>query len=384
MKRAFGQKIRQLSTYTGYRAKNFNAGPAGLPMAVLDKAYSEFYNFNGSGMSIMEMSHRSKDMDAVAIKAESDLCDLLSIPDTHKVLFLQGGATSQAAAVPLNLMGANKKADHIVTGAWSKKAFAEAKKYGTINLATTSADKNFSYIPDPSTWNLDSEASFVHYCANETIHGVAFDYIPETNGIPLVGDFSSTFCSQPVDISKFGVLYAGAQKNVGPSGVTVVIVRKDLVGKAQDICPVMLEYEPHVKNSSMYNTPPCWGIYMSGLVFDWLKNSVGGLEGIAAINTKKAATLYGKIEESPMFHSPVHEACRSKMNVPFRVGTKADGSMGSDELEKKFISEATAAGLVGLKGHRSVGGCRASIYNSVTQGDVETLVDFMHTFEKNN
>lgn len=352
-------------------------------MAVLEKAHSEFFNFGGTGMGIMEMSHRSKEFDGVAIKAEEDLASLLKVPDNYKVMFVQGGATSQFAAVPLNLLGENKKADQIVTGAWSKKAFAEGKKYGDMNLVATSADKNFSYIPDEATWNLSADASYVHYCVNETIGGVEFNFVPETKGVPLVGDFSSTFCSQPVDVSKFGVIYAGAQKNVGPSGVTIVIARKDLIGKAADTCPVMLDYSVHEKNSSMYNTPPCWGIYMCGLVFDWLKG-LGGLEAIAEINTKKANTLYSKIESSPMYFSPVAENCRSKMNVPFRVGTAEDGTAGSDALEKKFISEATAEGLVGLKGHRSVGGCRASIYNSVTQADVDALLDFMHRFEKAN
>lgn len=350
-------------------------------MAVLEKAHKDFFNFAGTGMGIMEMSHRSKEFDAVAVKAEEDLCELLNVPDTHKVVFMQGGASTQMAAVPLNLLR-NGKADHLVTGAWSKKAFAEAKKYGEINLAATSADKNFSYIPEPSTWSLDKDASFVHYCANETIGGVEFGYVPQTNGVPLVGDFSSTFCSRPHDVAAHDVIYAGAQKNVGPSGVTVVIVKKDVVGKAMDICPVMLDYETQVKNSSMYNTPPCWGIYMCGLVFDWLKTTQGGLEGIAEINGKKASTLYSAIELSPMYHSPVHADCRSKMNVPFRVGTAADGSPGCEDAEKAFIAQATSEGLVGLKGHRSVGGCRASIYNSVSQGDVETLVSFMHKFEK--
>lgn len=333
-------------------------------------------------MSVMEMSHRSKEFDAIAVKAEQDLVDLLKIPDNYKVTFVQGGATSQFAAVPMNLLKGAKKADHIVTGSWSKKAFAEGKKYGDINLAATSADKNFSYIPDESTWALSKDASYVHYCVNETIGGVEFNFVPETNGVPIVGDFSSTFCSQPVDVAKFGLIYAGAQKNVGPSGVTVVIARKDLIGEALPITPVMLDYSIHADNSSMYNTPPCWGIYMCGLVFDWLK-TLGGLEAMAERNGKKATTLYTKIEESPMFSSPVEASCRSKMNVPFRVGT-TDGAAGNDTLEKKFISEATAAGLVGLKGHRSVGGCRASIYNSVTQEDVDALVGFMHDFEKAN
>lgn len=333
-------------------------------------------------MSVMEMSHRSKEFDAIAVKAEQDLVDLLKIPDNYKVTFVQGGATSQFAAVPMNLLKGAKKADHIVTGSWSKKAFAEGKKYGDINLAATSADKNFSYIPEESTWNLSKDASYVHYCVNETIGGVEFNFVPETNGVPIVGDFSSTFCSKPIDVAKFGLIYAGAQKNVGPSGVTVVIARKDLIGDSLPITPVMLDYSTHADNSSMYNTPPCWGIYMCGLVFDWLKTS-GGLEAMAERNSKKATTLYTKIEESPMFSSPVEASCRSKMNVPFRVGT-TDGAAGNDVLEKKFISEATAAGLIGLKGHRSVGGCRASIYNSVTQEDVDSLVGFMNEFEKAN
>lgn len=370
--------IRKFSTY---RAKNFNAGPAGLPMAVLEKAHKEFFNFQGSGMGVMELSHRSKEFDAVAVKAENDLVELLGVPDTHKVVFMQGGASTQMAAVPLNLLGENKKADQIVTGAWSKKAFAEGKKYGDINLVATSADKNFSYIPDPSTWSLDPQASYLQYCDNETVHGVEFGFVPEAGGVPLVADMSSNFCSKPVDVSKFGLIYAGAQKNVGPSGTTVVIARKDWLGKQMDICPTMLNYDIQASNSSMYNTPPCWGIYMCGLVFEWLQG-VGGLEAMAKINTKKAATLYGKIAESPMFHSPVAEDCRSKMNVPFRVGTAEDGTPGNEALEKEFIGEATKAGLIGLKGHRSVGGCRASIYNSVTQEDVEALVDFMNKFEK--
>lgn len=329
------------------------------------------------------MSHRSKEFDKVAVTAEENLKMLLKVPDNYKIMFLQGGATSQFAAVPLNLLGANQKADHIVTGEWSKKAMAEAKKYGTTNLVATSADKNFSYIPAENTWKLSKDASYVHYCVNETIGGVEFNFVPETGGVPLVGDFSSTFCSQPIDVAKFGVVYAGAQKNVGPSGVTIVIARKDLLGKAAPICPVMLQWDIHAKDSSMYNTPPCWSIYICGLVFEWLK-SIGGLEGMAAINAKKADTLYGKIASGKMYFSPVAENCRSKMNVPFRVGTSKEGKPGNEELEKKFISEANKAGMVGLAGHRSVGGCRASIYNSVTQEDVDALVDFMNKFEKTN
>jgi phosphoserine aminotransferase len=364
-----------------HRVSNFNAGPAGLPLGVLETAQKDLTNFQGSGMSVMELSHRSKEFDGIIKTAEKDLRDLLKVPDNYKVLFVQGGASSQFAAVPLNLFKDGGSAEYLVTGGWSKKAFAEAKKYGNPEKIVDASDKNFTYIPEQSSWPRSTKTpAYLHYCANETVHGVEFPYYPSVaEGQALVGDFSSNFCSGPIDVSKFGVIYAGAQKNVAPSGMTVVIVREDLLGDAADITPTMFDYATQAKNDSLYNTPPCWTIYMAGLNFQHLKE-LGGLDTMLKINQEKAATLYDLIDGSDFFHSPVEKSVRSKMNVPFRVGR----GQGDEELEAKFIKEATQEGMVGLKGHRSVGGCRASIYNSVTLEDIHKLADFMVKFEKNN
>lgn len=363
---------------TAFRAKNFNAGPAGLPMAVLEQAHKDFFNYGGSGMGVQEMSHRSKEFDGIAVRATESLRNLLNVPDNYKIVFMQGGASSQFYSVPANLIG-DGVGEQVVTGSWSRGALKESSRLFNVQEAANSSDKNFTYIPDVSTWNRAENSAYIAYCANETVHGVEFPDAPDVGNTPLVADMSSNFCSRPVDVSKFGLIYAGAQKNVGPSGATVVIVREDLLGNARPECPTMLNYETHVNADSMYNTPPCWQIYMCGLVFDWL-HTQGGLAGIGEINAKKANHLYDYIDNSNYFHAPVERSVRSKMNVPFRVGAGEP----NEETEKKFISEATEAGLIGLKGHRSVGGCRASIYNSVTYEDVSALVDFMHKFEKSN
>jgi len=348
-------------------------------MSVLEKAHGEFFNFQGTGMGVQEMSHRSKEFDGVLQRAKEGLRTLMKIPDEYSVFFMQGGASSQFYSVPANLLPAGGVGEQVVTGTWSKGAMKESSRLFNVKEVCNSSDKNFTYIPDVSTWARTENSSYIAYCANETVNGVEFPDAPDVGGTPLVADMSSNFCSRPVDVSKFGLIYAGAQKNVGPSGATVVIAKKDLLGNARDECPTMLNYAIHSDKDSCYNTPPCWQIYMCGLVFDWL-NTAGGLEAIGEINAKKATLLYDFIDNSDHFHCPVDTACRSKMNVPFRVGAGTP----SEELEKKFIAEATAAGLIGLKGHRSVGGCRASIYNSVTYENVQTLVDFMHKFEKAN
>lgn len=330
-------------------------------------------------MSVMEMSHRSKEYDSIHMKAIEDLTTLLKVPDNYKVMFIQGGASTQFAFAPLNFLGANGKADYLVTGAWSKAAFAEGSRLAPgANAALNTADTKFTSIPDQSTWNLTPGASYLSYCDNETVHGVEFPSIPDVDAT-LVADMSSNFISKPVDVSKFGAIFAGAQKNVGPSGVTVAIVREDLIGNAAPNTPKMLDYKTFADTSSMYNTPPCWAIYMAGLVFDY-NLKLGGLDALAEMNKTKAGLLYSQIEESSFYHSPVDANCRSLMNVPFRIGHGG----GDKDVEAKFVKEATALGMEGLKGHRSVGGCRASIYNSVPKEDVQKLVTFMQDFEKAN
>ena len=358
------------------RVYNFSAGPSMLPQSVLEKAAEEMLDYEGSGQSVMEMSHRSKIYGTIIQGAEALLREVMNIPDNYKVLFLQGGASTQFAAIPMNLMTKKKKADYVITGQWAKKACAEAKKYGEVNIVASSADKTFSYIPklDPSTFSKD--ADYFHICMNNTIYGTVYNAIPETGDVPLVADISSCVLSRPIDVTKFGVLYAGAQKNMAPAGLTVVIVREDLLGNAMDITPTMLDWKIHADNGSMYNTPPCYTIYMAKLVLEWIKNEIGGLDKMYEINKKKADLLYNFLDNSKMFKGTVVPEDRSLMNVPFITG--------NDELDAKFVKEATAKGFVNIKGHRTVGGMRASIYNAMPYEGVKALVDFMAEFEKNN
>eukprot|EP00243_Klebsormidium_subtile_P009199 TRINITY_DN4520_c0_g1_i1.p1 TRINITY_DN4520_c0_g1~~TRINITY_DN4520_c0_g1_i1.p1 ORF type:complete len:429 (+),score=146.08 TRINITY_DN4520_c0_g1_i1:110-1288(+) len=356
------------------RVYNFAAGPACLPYNVLKEAQADLINWKGTGASVLEMSHRSKQFLSIIQKAEADLRELLAIPENYKVLFLQGGATSQFSAIPLNLAGPEDAVDYVVTGSWGSKAIQEAGKYAKANLAATGKPGKFTDIPPQSEWKLTPGAKYVHICANETIQGVEFKEYPEVEGeTVLVADMSSNFCSKPVDVSKFGLIYAGAQKNVGPSGVTIVIVREDLLGKAQPSTPVMLDYKIHSDNESLYNTPPCFSIYMTGLVFaDLLKQ--GGLAAVAKKNEEKAGILYDAIEGSNGFYKcPVAKPVRSLMNVPF--------TMRDPELEAEFLKEATAQGLIQLKGHRSVGGVRASIYNALPLAGIQKLVHLMKEFQ---
>lgn len=356
------------------RAYNFCAGPAALPEAVLKKAQAEILDYAGRGLSVMEMSHRSAEFVAIATRAEQDLRELMNISDDYAVLFLQGGATQQFSMVPLNLMPEGGVADYVDTGQWSAKAIKEAKKLGRVNVVASSADRNFSYVPEQASWNLSSDAAYLHYVANETIGGVEFNFIPETDK-PLVADFSSSILSRPLDVSKFGVIYAGAQKNIGPAGVTVAVVRKDLLGRAPANVPTMLDYKVYAENDSMYNTPPTYAWYLAGLVFDWLKQQ-GGVAAIAALNERKAAKLYDYIDNSGFYTNPVQVDCRSIMNVPFMLA--------DDALDKTFLKEAEQAMLLNLAGHRSVGGMRASIYNAVPEAAIDALIDFMKDFAKRN
>ncbi|MET0102820.1 MAG: 3-phosphoserine/phosphohydroxythreonine transaminase [Sedimenticola sp.] len=356
------------------RVYNFSAGPAALPEDVLKQAQEELLDWHGSGMSVMEMSHRGKEYMSIASEAESDLRELMAIPGNYKVLFLQGGASSQFAMIPLNLLKGKSGADYINTGSWSKKAIAEAKRYCDVNIAGASPDGQFT-VPAQEALSLNGDAAYVHYTPNETIQGIEFPYVPETGDVPLVADFSSTIISRPVDVSRYGIIYAGAQKNIGPAGLTVVIVREDLIGGAADNTPTMFNYETHAGADSMYNTPPTYGWYLAGLVFKWIKNN-GGLTAMAEVNERKAGALYQAIDDSDFYNNPVDPACRSWMNVPF---TLADA-----ELDATFLSEAAEAGLKTLKGHRSVGGMRASIYNAMPEAGVQALIDFMADFEKRN
>lgn len=347
-----------------------------LPLAVLEKARDELVCYGDSGMSVMEMSHRSSDYDAIIKAAEKNLRRLMNIPDNYKVLFLQGGASTQFAAVPLNLMNRNHKADYIVSGQFSGKAFKEAQKYGDAVCAATSAADNFAYVPATTRDSFRPDADYVHICFNNTIYGTKFNYIPDTGDIPLVADMSSCILSEPVDVTKFGLIYAGAQKNMAPAGLTVVIVREDLIGNARPDTPAMLDYKLMADNDSMYNTPPCYSIYMAGLVYEWLLNEVGGLENMKAYNEKKCAVLYDYLDAQDYYIAPVKKECRSMMNVTFVTGDA--------ELDKKFASEAAKEGLKSLKGHRSVGGMRASIYNAMPIEGVEKLVAFMKKFAAEN
>ena len=355
------------------RVYNFSAGPAVLPEEVLKEAADEMMDYKGTGMSVMEMSHRSKAYETIINEAEADLRDLLSIPDNYKVLFLQGGASQQFAMVPMNLFK-NGVGDYIITGQWAKKAYQEAKLYGTANAVASSADKTFSYIPDVSDLPISEDADYVYICENNTIYGTKFKTLPDTKGKILVADLSSCFLSEPVDVSKYGLIFAGAQKNVGPAGVVIVIIREDLI--REDVLketPTMLRYKTHADAKSLYNTPPAYGIYICGKVFKWLKN-LGGLEAMKKINEKKAAILYDFLDQSKMFHGTVVEKDRSLMNVPFVTG--------NEELDALFVKESKAAGFENLKGHRSVGGMRASIYNAMPVEGVEKLVSFMRDFEE--
>ena len=358
------------------RVYNFSAGPSVLPESVLEKAGSEIMDYEGSGQSVMEMSHRSKTYDKIIKDCEALLREVMQIPDNYKVLFLQGGASSQFAMSPMNLMTGSGKADFVLTGQWATKAYKEAARYGEANVVASSKDKTFSYIPELDPAAFTKDADYFHICMNNTIYGTRFTKLPETGNVPLVADISSCILSEPIDVSKFGVLYAGAQKNMAPAGLTVVIIREDLIGKAMDITPTMFNYQTHADNGSMFNTPPCWCIYIAKLVLEWIKNDIGGLENMKAINEKKAALLYDFLDNSKMFRGTVEKKDRSLMNVPFVTG--------NDELDAKFVKEAAAAGFVNLKGHRSVGGMRASIYNAMPVGGVEALVAFMKKFEEEN
>ncbi len=354
------------------RIYNFSAGPAVLPEEVLQQAQQELLDWHGSGMSVMEMSHRGKEFMSIAQKAEADLREIMAIPDHYKVLFLQGGASSQFAMVPINLLQGKGKADYINTGQWSKKAIAEAKRYCDVNVIASTEDSKFTTVPEQAGLPTTTDAAYLHYTPNETIVGVEFPYIPETD-VPLVADMSSNILSRPMDVSRYGVIYAGAQKNIGPAGVTVVIVREDLIGHAPDSMPAMMDYKTHADSDSMYNTPPTFSWYLAGLVFQWIKDK-GGLQAMAEINKRKADKLYAAIDDSSFYANPVDKSCRSLMNVPF---TLADA-----ELDKTFLEEAQAAGLSTLKGHRSVGGMRASIYNAMPEAGVDALIEFMKDFEQ--
>ena len=358
------------------RVYNFSGGPSMLPESVLKTAAAEMLDYKGTGESVMEMSHRSKEYGAIITEAESLLREIMNIPDNYKVLFLQGGASTQFAAIPLNFMNGSGKADYVVTGQWAKKAAAEASRYGEVNIVASSADKTFSYIPklDKSTFTPD--ADYFYICMNNTIYGTVYHELPETGDVPLIADISSNFLSEPIDVSKFGMLYGGAQKNVAPAGVTICIIREDLLGKARDITPTMLNYQIHADNGSMYNTPPCYTIYIMKLVLEWIKNEIGGLEKMKERNERKAKILYDFLDSSELFKGTVVPEDRSLMNVPFVTGDA--------DLDAKFVAAAKEAGFINIKGHRSVGGMRASIYNAMPIEGVEKLVAFMKKFEEEN
>ncbi len=361
------------------RIFNFSAGPAVLPAEVLQQARDEILDWHGSGMSVMEMSHRGKEFMSIAEKVEADLRELVGIPGHYKVLFLSGGASSQFAMVPMNLLRGKKSADYVNTGEWSKKAIKEARRYGAVNIVASSEDANFTYVPPQDTWNVDPDAAYLHYTPNETIGGVEFNWIPDlaqVNGdVPLVADISSTFMSRPLDITRFGLIYAGAQKNMGPAGLTVVIVREDLLGATVPGTPTMFDYKIHADNDSMYNTPPTYPMYIAGLVFEWLKKK-GGLAAMEKINIAKAKLLYDLFDTTDFYHCPVARPDRSRMNVPFTLKNPA--------LDDEFLKQARMRGLIQLKGHRSVGGMRASIYNAMPLEGVAVLVEFMKEFASNH
>ncbi|MDN5870019.1 MAG: 3-phosphoserine/phosphohydroxythreonine transaminase [Nitrococcus sp.] len=355
------------------RAYNFSAGPAVLPAAVLRQAQESLLEWRDSGLSVMEMSHRGKEFSALANQAEEDLRELLGVPQSHRILFLQGGATGQFAAIPMNLLRARARADYVNTGNWSKKAIAEATKYCTVSVVATGGNDDPMSIPAQSDWRLDPDAAYLHYTPNETISGVEFHWVPRVGEVPLVADMSSTLLSRPIDVARFGLIYAGAQKNIGPAGLTVVIVREELIGKAAAATPAVWDYGRQSEADSMLNTPPTYAWYIAGLVFQWLKDQ-GGLEAIARVNKRKADNLYAAIDGSEFYRNPVHPTCRSWMNVPF--------VLAEPTLDERFLADAKAAGLLGLKGHRSVGGMRASLYNAMPEAGVDTLIAFMSDFEK--
>ena len=354
------------------RVWNFSAGPAALPEEVLRQAQDEMLDWHGAGCSVMEMSHRGKEFMSIAAQAEADLRELMGIPANYKVLFLQGGASLQFAMIPINLLRGKTGADYVNTGEWAKKAIKEAKQYCQVNVVASSEDRSFTYAPAQADWKLNKDAAYVHYTANETIGGVEFHWTPEMGDVPLVCDMSSNILSRPVGVSKYGLIYAGAQKNIGPAGLTIAIVRDDLIGQTLPKTPVMLDYKTHAENESMYNTPPTYGIYIAGLVFQWIKQN-GGLSAMHQRNQEKAALLYAFLDQSQFFVSPVARADRSLMNVPFTL-KKAD-------LDEEFLKGAKSRSMIQLKGHRSVGGMRASIYNAMPVEGVRTLVDYMKEFE---
>lgn len=356
---------------------NFCAGPAMLPKAVMNKAQEEFINWQSSGCSVMELSHRSKQFMALAATAESDLRELMNIPENYKVLFCHGGGRGQFSAVPLNLLPAGKKADYVVTGSWSKAAVKEAQLFGDVNVIddVVIEQNGIKSVKPSEQWSFSEDAAFVHYCPNETVDGIEIFELPDTNGVPIVADMSSTILSREIDVSKYGVIYAGAQKNIGPSGLTIVIIREDLLGNAQPATPSIMNYKIIAENDSMYNTPPTYGWYLAGLVFDWLKN-IGGVEAIAKANLEKANTLYDFIDNSAFYKNSIAKENRSLMNVPFWLE--------DESLNDEFLKQAEANGLVALKGHRSVGGMRASIYNAMPIEGVQALVAFMKSFEEKN
>jgi phosphoserine aminotransferase len=354
---------------------NFSAGPAVLPREVLERAAAEMLDWHGSGMSVMEMSHRGKEFISIAAKAESDLRALLGIPDDYAVLFLQGGAIAENAIVPMNLLGTRKIADYVNTGEWSKKSIKEAKKYCSVNVAASSEDASFTYVPPQASWKLTPDAAYVHVCTNETIGGIEYHWTPDTGPVPLVADASSHILSRPVDVTRYGVIYAGAQKNAGPAGVTIVIVRRDLLDRALPITPSAFHWKEQAENDSMLNTPPTYSIYIAGLVFEWLL-AQGGLAAIERHNVAKAKLLYDYLDATEFYRNPVRVPDRSRMNVPFKLR--------DDALDKAFLSGAEERGLVQLKGHRSVGGMRASIYNAMPLAGVQALLEYMREFERKN
>ena len=357
------------------RVYNFSAGPSMLPLEVLERAGAEITNYQGSGMSVMEMSHRSKVFVKIFEDTKAKLRRLMNVPEEYEILFLQGGASTQFSMAPLNLIGKTGKADYAVTGNFSNIAYKEAKKYGQINLAASSEDQNHTYIPTQDQLKLDPEASYFYYCANNTIYGTEWQYVPETGNVPLVCDMSSDILSRPVDVSKYGIVYAGAQKNMSPAGLTVVIIRKDLAGHELPYTPLMMNYQTMIEKDSMYNTPPCWCIYMLGLTLDWVEEQ-GGVAGMEKLRDLRSSMLYDTLDNSKLFKCHAEKGSRSGMNVTFRTG--------NEELDAKFVSEATAAGFVNLKGHRKVGGMRASIYNAMPEEGIVKLVEFMKKFELEN
>ncbi|PPD12413.1 3-phosphoserine/phosphohydroxythreonine transaminase [Methylophilus sp.] len=353
---------------------NFSAGPAVLPKPVLERAQAEMLDWHGSGMSVMEMSHRGKEFTSILEKTEADLRQLLAIPANYKVLFLQGGAIGENAIIPMNLLN-GKSADYVVTGSWSKRSVQDAKAYGQINIAASAEADGFTYVPAFSEWQLNQDAAYVHYCTNETINGVEFVEVPETQGVPIVADMSSHILSRPIDVSKYGVIYGGAQKNIGPAGLCLVIVREDLLEQASPLTPAVFHWKTQAENQSMINTPPTYSIYIAGLVFEWLL-AQGGVEAIEKVNIAKANLLYDYLDQTDFYYNPIQPAYRSRMNIPFRLR--------DETLNEVFLKAADTRGLLQLKGHRSVGGMRASIYNAMPVEGVQALVEFMQEFERNN